>query len=82
MSMCLARITAPCMSQHRIWVRKGIFAISTAAFGEVSKVYADGSAESLLNVAGGKIVFKNHRLNCSNADIYQMKGESGQAGRH
>ncbi len=55
--------------------QKGIFAISTS-FGEVSKVYADGSAESL-NVAGGKIVFKNHRLNAP-ADIYQMKGESGQ----
>ncbi|WP_306521505.1 S9 family peptidase [Rheinheimera sp.] len=56
--------------------QKSIFAINSA-FGDVSKVYGDGSAGSL-NVAAGKVVFVNHSLN-SPMDIYQVKGESGQA---
>lgn len=56
--------------------QKSIFAINSA-FGDVSKVYGDGSAGSL-NVAAGKVIFVNHSLN-SPMDIYQVKGESGQA---
>ena len=53
-----------------------VFSINSA-FGEVTKLYSDGSAGSL-NVAGGKVVFTNHRLN-QPMEIYQLRGESGMA---
>ena len=56
--------------------QKGIFSIGTS-FGEVSKVYANGTAGSL-RVAGGRVVFLNHSLNAP-GDLYQIQGNSGQA---
>jgi dipeptidyl aminopeptidase/acylaminoacyl peptidase len=56
--------------------QKGIFAIDHA-FGEVSKVYSNGSAGDVA-VRGTNVYFTNHQLNAP-ADIYQLKNSGGEA---
>ncbi|WP_430455417.1 prolyl oligopeptidase family serine peptidase [Rheinheimera sp.] len=56
--------------------QKGIFAIDHA-FGEVSKVYSNGSAGDVA-VRGTNVFFTNHQLNAP-ADIYQLKNSGGEA---
>lgn len=56
--------------------QKGIFAIDHA-FGEVSKVYSNGSAGDVA-VRGNNVFFTNHQLNAP-ADIYQLKNSGGEA---
>ncbi|MDZ7869048.1 MAG: S9 family peptidase [Rheinheimera sp.] len=56
--------------------QKGIFAIDHA-FGEVSKVYSNGSAGDV-SVRGSNVFFTNHQLNAP-ADIYQLKNTGGEA---
>ena len=56
--------------------QKGIFSIDSA-FGEVSKVYSNGSAGDIA-VRGGHVFFTNHQLNAP-ADIYQLKNAGGDA---
>lgn len=56
--------------------QKGIFAIDHA-FGEVTKVYSNGSAGDVA-VRGGNVFFTNHQLNAP-ADIYQLKNTGGEA---
>ncbi|MDX3773033.1 S9 family peptidase [Chromatiaceae bacterium AAb-1] len=52
-----------------------IYAINTG-FGDVRKVYGDGTAGAL-NVVADKIVFTNHRLN-QPAEIYQLATDGSQ----
>lgn len=61
-------VTAQDTGQH------GIFSINTS-FGDISKVYADGTAGDL-NVAGNKLFFTNHSLD-KPSDIYQITAETG-----
>lgn len=61
-------VTAQDTGQH------GIFAINTQ-FGDVSKVFADGTAGAL-NVLGNKLIFTNHSLN-KPTDIYEVTLASG-----
>jgi dipeptidyl aminopeptidase/acylaminoacyl peptidase len=61
-------VTAQDMGQH------GIFAINTS-FGDISKIYADGTA-GYLNVVGNKLIFTNHSLD-KPSDIYQITAETG-----
>ncbi|WP_031565157.1 prolyl oligopeptidase family serine peptidase [Rheinheimera texasensis] len=56
--------------------QKGIFAIDHA-FGEVSKIYSNGSAGDVA-VRGSNVFFTNHQLNAP-ADIYQLKNAGGEA---
>lgn len=56
--------------------QKGIFAIDHA-FGEVTKVYSNGSAGDVA-VRGSNVFFTNHQLNAP-ADIYQLKNTGGEA---
>ena len=56
--------------------QKGIFAIDHA-FGEVSKIYSNGSAGDVA-VRGSHVFFTNHQLNAP-ADIYQLKNTGGEA---
>ncbi len=56
--------------------QKGIFAIDHA-FGEVSKVYSNGSAGDVA-VRGTNVFFTNHQLNAP-SDIYQLKNSGGEA---
>lgn len=56
--------------------QKGIFAIDHA-FGEVTKVYSNGSAGDVA-VRGTSVFFTNHQLNAP-ADIYQLKNTGGEA---
>ena len=52
-----------------------IYAINTS-FGDVRKIYGDGSAGHL-NVAGERIVFSNHRLN-QPTEIYQIQTDGSR----
>lgn len=52
-----------------------IYAINTS-FGDVIKVYGDGTAGAL-NVSADKIIFTNHRLN-QPAEIFQMATDGSQ----
>jgi len=61
-------VTAQDTGQH------GIFSINTS-FGDISKVYAEGTAGDL-NVAGNKLIFTNHSLD-KPTDIYQITAEAG-----
>jgi dipeptidyl aminopeptidase/acylaminoacyl peptidase len=56
--------------------QKGIFSIDHA-FGEVSKVYSNGTANDVA-VRGSSVFFTNHQLNAP-ADIYQLKNAGGEA---
>ncbi|WP_419569885.1 prolyl oligopeptidase family serine peptidase [Rheinheimera sp.] len=61
-------VTAQDTGQH------GIFAINTQ-FGDIAKVYADGTAGDL-NVLKNKLIFTNHSLN-KPTDIYELTTETG-----
>lgn len=55
--------------------QKAIYSIDTS-FGEVNKVFADGSAGDL-NVLPGKVIFTNHKLDAP-TDIYQVSTVGGE----
>lgn len=56
--------------------QKGIFSIDSN-FGEVTKVYSEGTSSDL-SVRNGSMVFTHHSLNAP-TEIYQIKGNTGQA---